>query len=514
MQSRFLGISGWSRETLLNAAKRETFRPRAMNDLRSQNPGIHPEVQRSLALAERGDAVFVVTGQQAGLFTGPIYTIYKAITVSHLVGHLRRNGVPAVGLFWIAGEDHDLAEVSSVAMTAAGRKTKTLSLQKDSAAPHPVSQVILGDEIVEIITLVQDALPQTKRTPVILKWLGECYHSEADFGLSFRGLMQKLFARRGLLFFDPMATDRDALMGEFLQMMPHKRHEIHHRAARFNQELVRMGFRPQVDVHPQRCCLFYLHPEKGRRRIVEPSPGIFHVDSTDITWSEEELLERFRVEPGIFSTDVIMRPILQDFIFPTAIYVAGPAELIYHAQIRDLYSLWEIQPPVIWPRCSVTILGPAVLRKMERLEMKDVDVFADKKTTLNEIFEKQGVLDSIEGFKEKREAVEDALGYMLASLELFPEPLVRSAESTGGKVRGLLNKLEDRVFRQIKKNNEELVSMLENVLVEALPAGGLQERSINILPFLALSGHEFLNSLTEAVDPFCIMHHLISVKEW
>jgi len=151
---------------------------------------------------------------------------------------------------------------------------------------------------------------------------------------------------------------------------------------------------------------------------------------------------------------------------------------------------------------------------MERLEMKDVDVFADKKTTLNEIFEKQGVLDSIEGFKEKREAVEDALGYMLASLELFPEPLVRSAESTGGKVRGLLNKLEDRVFRQIKKNNEELVSMLENVLVEALPAGGLQERSINILPFLALSGHEFLNSLTEAVDPFCIMHHLISVKEW
>jgi bacillithiol biosynthesis cysteine-adding enzyme BshC len=511
---KWLGITGWNTEGLVAAARRQVFTPRVMADLRRQNQDSDPAVAQALAMAEAGRSVFVITGQQAGILGGPLYTVYKAITVLRLVDELRRQDIPAVGLFWVAGEDHDLAEVSSVTVSGPGGAGRTFSIDPSGHEMQPVSRIPLGEEVAGMLEEIRRLLPDTPSGREVAAQLTAGVDARMTFGESFRALMQSWFARFGLLFFDPMAADRRAMMADFLRPLADLREEIMARVQASTRRLTESGWPAPVDLQPDRCCLFYLHPELGRRRVLARSEGGFTVDGTEIAWDEGGLREALHQSPERFSPDVLLRPLLQDFIFPTAAYVGGPAEMAYQLQVRELYPLWDIPAPVIWPRATATVFGPALVRRLEKLNLAAERIFDDRTTLIRSILESFGIDRQVEPFREKYSEVEASLAALLSSVQHFPEPMIRSAESTVGKMRGLLEKLDDRVQRQLKKDNDDLVNGLESLLQEARPSGRMQERVFNVISFLMYAGPRLMDTLLEELDPFQVAHFLIQVSDW
>lgn len=507
------GVADWSGPALLENLPHRGGVPRLMDDLRRQNADPDPAEAAALKRAAGGQAIFVITGQQAGLFTGPLYTIYKAVTVLRLVRFLRQADVDAVGLFWVAGEDHDIDEVAAVHLDRGLQPPVRLAIEQRPAEPLPVSTIRLGDEIGALLDEVARVLPGGAAADTLGTWLAECYRPEATFGEAFHGLMRRLFAGTGLLFFDPMAADREAMMRDFVAPLPRLRDEIHDRLARSDERMRSLGLEPQVPFQSERCCLFYLHPEQGRRRLLETPAGDLRVDGTSAVWDRTAWEDELNRHPGRFSADALLRPVLQDFLFPTAVYVGGQAELAYQAQIRELYPLWGLTPPVLWPRAGATVIGPALVRKLERLEITAEDLFRHPETVLNEIFARQGEREALDRFQAGRGEVEDSLERLGAPLAGFPEPMVRSADSTLGKIRGLLDKLEDRLRRQVKKDNEDTVTLLEVLRGNVLPGGNLQERTMNLLPVLALVGPGFMDWILETLDPFSREHVLLLIEE-
>ncbi|MBN2430503.1 MAG: bacillithiol biosynthesis cysteine-adding enzyme BshC [Acidobacteria bacterium] len=510
----WLGVPGWNRAGLLAAAQRPAFIPRVMTDLCHQNPADEPAVKAALATAADGKAVFVITGQQAGFLGGPLYTVYKAITVLRLVNELQKENIPAVGLFWVAGEDHDLAEVSAATILGPGGRQQTFTLQPENGDMRPVSLVRLGKEIHSVLEELRRMTPDSAAGREFLAQVAEGVRPDMTFGRSFRRLMQRWFARFGLLFFDPMAADRRAMMADFLQPLADLRAEIPERVQSSSRRLVEHGFPAPVALQRERCCLFYLHPEQGRRRVLTSSDGRFAVDGTDIVWDEAGYRSALREEPECFSPDVLLRPLLQDAIFPTALYVGGPAEMAYQLQIRELYPLWRIPAPVLWPRITATLLGPSALRKLEKLDLTPDCLFEDKTTLTRNLLLKVGADQQLEEFRHAYAALESKLDDILLSLKHFPEPMIRSAESTIGKVQGLLSKLEERVQRQLKKDNEDLVGALAAVLEEVLPGGRMQERVFNVGSFLMFAGPALLPMMMQELDPFRVVHNLIEIAAW
>lgn len=505
----FLGFGRWDPETLLARSAREREKPRTLADLVRQNPAGEPAVAESLELAKRGGAVFVITGQQAGLFTGPLYTIYKAITVLRLVAALRGAGVPAVGLFWIAGEDHDLAEVSTVHPLPAGVEGRSLALALQPPAPHPVSGIELPGDIAGIVTGFLETMPSTDFRAGLASWLHVSYRPGETIGRAFRRLMQQLFAPRGLLFLDPLEMDRGPLLAEFLERFPELRPELIRRVEAATARLAAAGYPPQVDFHPARSFLFYLDPDLGRRRVVELPRGGFMAEGTSHRWSPGEWPGRLADEAARFSPDALLRPLFQDWLFPTVAYVAGPAEIAYHLQIRGLYPLWGLEAPLLWPRGAATLMSPGAARRAAQLGLAAGDLFSERSVLLEGILARSGRLSALDQFHGRRVEVEGALERLAGVLSSGPDDLVRSGEGSFGKIRGLLEKMEDRVYRQIKQDNSDITQRLDALLQEIQPNGNLQERTLNLFPFLSLYGPELLTALVEALDPFRQAHHLL-----
>ncbi len=346
----FLGLVDWDGDALRGtAAEARPFR--GLDELVRQNPPAHPAVAETLAHAGRPGAVCVITGQQAGVLGGPPYTLFKALTVAALVGELRRSGVPAVGVFWIASEDHDLREISGVTWMVPGRGLQRLTLPTPSAADlQPVAQVTLDAGVASFWQESLALLPRSAHRDWVSGLVETCYRPGRGLVEAFRDFMARFLAPLGLCLFDPMAMERQEALAGFLDRFPERRAEAVRRVTDRQTALEAAGYEPQIRLQPQRAFLFYLHPEAGRRRVVEAPEGGFTVDGTSVGCDTAGWSDWLRQDAARFSPDALLRPLFQDWLFPTAAYVGGPAELAYHAQIRALYPLWELTPPLLWPR--------------------------------------------------------------------------------------------------------------------------------------------------------------------
>jgi bacillithiol biosynthesis cysteine-adding enzyme BshC len=510
----FLGVDDWNPGALRDAAA-EPRAFRGLAELIRQNPAVHPAVAESLAQARASGAVTVVTGQQAGALGGPPYTLYKALTVAALVAELRRQGVPAVGIFWVASEDHDLREVADFTWMVPGRGLQRLTLPTPGAVDlQPVADVAL-DGTVE--TFVQGALELLPSGSTHRDWItglvAECYRPDRRLAEAFRDFMGRLLAPLGLLLFDPMAMDRAGALAGFLAAFPERRAEAVRRVTAGQAALEAAGYEPQIRIQPGRAFLFYLHPDAGRRRVVEAPGGGFAVDGTSVACGADGWPDWLGRDAARFSPDALLRPLFQDWLFPTVAYVGGPAELAYHAEIRSLYPLWELTPPLVWPRFSATLVTPGASRRARQLGVQPTDLFAPREDLLAGLLAARGRVEKLEAFQARRGEVAEALDRLVGSLLDHPEDVTRLATSTLGKVQGLLDKLEERVRRQVKTENEDLIRRFDLLHQELLPDGHLQERTLNLVPLLGAYGPALVDRLMRAVEPFDPRHVLLDLEE-
>src|SRR5271163_4210844 len=314
-------------------------------------------------------AVAVVSGQQVGLFGGPSFSVYKAVSAVQIARELTRAGVDAVPIFWMATEDHDLDEVRSSTWFHQGRLTR-FELPGNGDAGKAVGQIPLGPQVAEMAHEAAKILTAAGGE-FVAGIFRESYGAQETYGSSFGKLFARLFAEQGLILLDPLDARLHRVGAEVLRRAVEEREGLNEALLARGKELEKAGYAAQVKVTARSSLIFSM--EKGKRLPITVSGAKFICGEQ--SWTKEELVREAQAAPEKFSPNALLRPVLQDFLLQTAAYIAGPAEIAYFAQAEVIYKKLLERMPVILPRAAYTILDAKAEKLLRRYGLKVEDVW-------------------------------------------------------------------------------------------------------------------------------------------
>jgi bacillithiol biosynthesis cysteine-adding enzyme BshC len=437
-----------------------------------------------------GKAVAIVTGQQVGLFGGPAYAFYKALSALRIVEDLRKRGIEAVPIFWMASEDHDLAEIDHVSWPTANGEERLEWTGDKSLEGRSVGNIVLGDSIIPLVKRAAESLagPDSSEIENIL---ASAYKPGATFGAAFARMMSALFAKRGLILLDPLDARLHKLSAPIMIRAAKEQPELGAAHLEQNKRLEKLGYHAQVKV-TDRSTLLFATVEGKRVALVKRNSG-FVAGHQEFT--TEQLASEIESHPESFSPNALLRPVVQDTLLPTAAYIGGPAEIAYFAQNRVLYDRLLGRTPAILPRASFTIVEPVVQRLLTRYSLSIEDVFRGRQFLRGKM-ERQNLS---RGLAARFTVEEKKLAKML---ETFRKPIAKLDSTLAGALDTAQRKMLYQFGKLRAKSGRAegfrtgILSKHEQSILSALyPQNGLQERSLNLLPFLAQNGFDLLDTI-------------------
>ncbi len=461
----------------------------------------------------RNGAAAVVSGQQVGLFGGPLLTLLKAATaVRKAKDATAASGREHVPVFWLATEDHDLEEVDRVALlskTAVEKLTLGLKVER----PVPVGALKVDDGSEEGRLRLEAALDQASE---LLGWapvcdlLRECYAPDATLGGGFGRLLTKLFAAQGLVVMDAASPEFHALGTNVLRAAIEKADELEIGLLARSKELEAAGYHAQVMVVPGHSLLFLIDEETGARLLLKrTAEGEWKAGLR--VYTADELLSLLETEPERLSPNALLRAVFQDTILPTAAYIGGPAEVAYFAQSAVVYEtiLGRVTP--VLPRLSATLIEPAVAKAMELHEVSVTQVFEAK--TVDALALRLGARAiPIEG-KRKIAAVGKAMDAELEALTEYmtamSADLGRAASVSASKMLYQMNRLRRMAADFEVQKETSLKKHATAIMLSVLPDGHLQERLLGGVWFVARYGEGLMELLVEHAGQECPGHRVI-----
>jgi bacillithiol synthase len=472
--------------------------------LREQNLafGARAETLANLERLEKG-AVAIVTGQQVGLFSGPAYAIYKALAATEIAQELSDAGIPAVPVFWMATEDHDLEEVRHVTWFHEGRLIR-FELPVVAEAGRAVGQIPLGAHV-ELLVREAAELLENQGGELPAQFLKESYRPEETYGSAFGKLFTRLFAQQGLILMDPLDSQLHRVAAPVYQHALDERDSINESLLERGKELDRAGFDAQVKVSAKSTLLFYT--SDSTRQVVTASAGRFYAGEK--TWAREELVRMTHHQPEKFSPNALLRAVVQDYLLPTVGYVAGPAEISYFAQSEVIYRHLLGRMPVMLPRPGFTLVDRKADKLLRRYNLRVEDVWSGSQD-LRRKMEGASVPKSLaKNFDNERKQIEKMLAKLAKQIEKLDPTLKGSVETARRKIGFQIEKLRRKTGRA-KDEKTRLIAGHEQYLESLLhPRKALQSRELCLLPFLARWGVSGLAELQKLSTGKELGHHFI-----
>jgi bacillithiol biosynthesis cysteine-adding enzyme BshC len=461
--------------------------------LREQNgPGA------SLDLLAQPGTVAVVTGQQVGLFSGPAYTIYKALTAARLARELTGRGIPAVPVFWLATEDHDFAEVNHAWVFDAEHRPVKLEIDGSGAPNQPVGEVRLGAVPIDGL---RAALRDFPFGAEVADRVALSYMPGRTLGQAFGALLRDLLSAFDILQIDPMAPAVRELAAPVVRRAIEQVPELKRMVLERNRELNAAGYHAQVHVEDETSFFFLL--ENGRRIALRKHNGNYV--SPESSFSPEELMERAtRLSPN-----ALLRPVVQDSILPTVAYIGGPAELAYLAQSEVLYRALVGHMPVAVHRSGFTVLDRRSRKLMDRYGICLNDFFHGEEALRERIaaaLVPQGLAGTLE---ETQDSVRHAVERLETQLAAFDPTLDSAVRKSYNKIAYQLSKIERKVGRGMLTRDERAKHDTSYLFGLIYPQKHLQERLYSIIPLLAKHGLGLIDELYEGVQLECPDHQFL-----
>jgi bacillithiol biosynthesis cysteine-adding enzyme BshC len=448
------------------------------------------------AAARLGDArtVVVATGQQAGAFGGPLYTLLKAVTAIQLARRASADhGTPVVPVFWVDAEDHDWQEVRNCIVLDADFQPRTIALaQPEGAGELPVAALKLDGRIEQSLQELAAACATTDVTDWMFAALRAAYRPGAGMAAAFSTWIESLLGPHGLVVFesaDPAAKRLAAPV--FLRELrsPGRTAAL---AAAAGEQLAARGHQPQVVPQPDSLALFHLN---GIRRAIRRQGDHFLIGDTPVT--ADALIEEAEADPARFSPNVLLRPIVQDTLFPTISYVAGPSELAYLGQLRGVYDHFGIPMPLIYPRASATLIDAATARFLSRYEFPLEDLQPQDESALNRLLQSQLPPEVEQSLKEADDAIRAALERVVEAMPSLDPTLAGAARTTQGRMEHDLRSLQSKVIQSAKRRDETLRRQYTRAQAQIFPLGHPQERTLSVVFFLNRYGPALVDRLLE-----------------
>ena len=458
-------------------------------------------------LAEPG-AVAIVTGQQPGLFGGPLLVLHKALAVLDLARRLERaTGRPAVPVFWVASDDHDFAEIRSLAVLDAGGGIREIRYAPaEEPGGRPAADVVLDDSLPPLLQELEACLPATPHRARLGERLARAYRPGATMAGAFAELLSGLLGELVVLDASDPALRRLAapvLRRELGEGSPSSR-----LAREAGARLVAAGFHQQVPVRDGFLNLFLV--SGGERRALALDGNGLQVRGTERRLALDEALAALERDPSPWSPGVLLRPLAQDFLLPTVAYVGGPAEVAYHAQLGPAYAWLGIPRPVVVPRPSLTLVEPAQARVLETEGLALPDLQQDPEAVLSRWAREAH--PEVEGaFARAREAVAAELRSLETLLGDLDPTLAAAARAAAGRSLHPLDGLREKAVRALKRRDQARAERLRRTRDALLPGGSLQERGLGWAGLLARRGEGVLDLLREAVDPWARGHQVVAL---
>ncbi|MEP6714243.1 MAG: bacillithiol biosynthesis cysteine-adding enzyme BshC [Terriglobia bacterium] len=452
---------------------------RALTPLNQGNPSL-------ARLAEPG-TVAIVTGQQVGLFGGPAYTIYKALTAIRIAEELSERGIPAVPVFWLATEDHDFVEINHTWVFGPDHQPVRLAVrQPATGGARPVGGVTPQDLPIAELRSALAGFPFADEAVALVE---RAYQPGRDMGSSFAHLIRELFAPWGLLLIDPMTPAlreiAAPLMRQAVERMPELNAALMERA----KELEARGYHAQVLVDNKTSLVFLL--ENGQRL----SPRQAKASPADLAARAHQL-----------SPNALLRPVVQDYLLPTAAYAGGAAELAYFAQSQVLYEKLLGRQPVAFPRAGFTLLDQRAGKQMARYRLNPTDLFVNDQT-LREKVAQRLVPPGLKGELDRAgDTVARTLNELSEGLRAFDVNLVSALETSRRKIEYQLGKIAHKTAAQMLLKNEQAQRDARSLHGLVFPEGHLQERLYSIVPFLAKFGPDLIGDVYQQVRVECPDH--------
>jgi bacillithiol biosynthesis cysteine-adding enzyme BshC len=483
------------------------------------------QLMTNLSRLENG-AVAVVTGQQVGLFGGPAYTFYKAITALRIANDLTLRSINAVPVFWMAGEDHDLAEVNHVYWPSPageiggevemGSVVAKLQWTGDAGAEQKyegrsVGTIPLGQGIEALVRKATDALGgvfEGISFPAKLNSaLTAAYRPGETFGSAFGKLMAFLFAKSGLILLDSTDPRLHQLAAPLLLSAAKQQDELTTALLAQDKKLEKAGYHSQVKV-AEHSTLFFKNMD-GRRVAMKKLAAGFTAGEEH--YPPKMMLDAIAATPELFSANALLRPVVQDYLLPTIVYVGGPAEIAYFAQNSVLYDRLLHRAPVILPRASFTLVEPEVARLLKRYKLEPADVFAGAQS-LAEKMERRFIAPDLSArFDAEQKKLERMLADLRSLIEQLDPTLTGALDTAAKKMHFQLDKLRRKVGRAAGFRTG-LLSKHERIILAALfPQHGLQERTLSLIPALARHGKGLFDTLGKNCSLAPCAHRFVRV---
>ena len=453
-------------------------------------------------------SVAIVTGQQSGFFTGPLYTIHKALTVIKLSACLREQGVEAVPVFWVASEDHDYDEVNHCYVVDREGRLKRIQYEASGHKPdEPVGRVTLCEGIGQTIDELVAQLAPSEFTPALERDLRESYAKGVGFAESFSRLMARLFREYGVVLLDPLDEELKQVAAPLYAEAIRKSSEIAGALVSRSAELVDAGYHAQIHVSGDMVPLFIM--DDGRRAALTHQDGRFVVKGSGRSFRDEELVELAGRCPSCFSPNVTLRPVVQDYLLPTAAYIGGPAEIAYFAQLRAVYETLGRQEPCVLPRASFTIVEGRHQKTMKKYGLQLQDFFDGLHPAVTKVVEQSMDRGAAAAFTETERVLNehlDKLGDALRQTDAtLNDPLKRARE----KITYQLEHLRTRFIHSSAHRDETAYRQVERAFTTLYPDKNLQERELNVYYFLSRYGPALIEELYDAVEVGFSNHKLV-----
>lgn len=481
----------------------ETDRAVLCKMLEEQNVsfGCGNETLENIELLLGDDCVAVLTGQQAGLFTGPLYSIYKALTAIRGAAQLREKGIKAVPVFWIASEDHDLEEVSNAfAISKNGELFESRIASPEVELGKPVGSIHLAAEIEGLIDELTALMPETEFSDGVRATLRSTYSAEETFASSFARLLTKLLGQFGLIVFDPMDVRAKELSAEIVSAAVQNTGAIVEALIARSKDLIASGYHAQVLVEDDYFPVFWIDGDGIRRSLKRIGDGRYRASGTRKDFTTSDLLEMAKREPEVFSPGVMLRPVVQDVLFPTICYFGGGAEIAYFAQNSEVYRILGRRVTPILPRQSFTVVEAKHERTLKKYGIEFKELFDGIEKLRPRIVEQVIDPETPTVFAEADTLINSELDRLARQLSKIDPTLAESLEKRRVKISYHVAALRKKFQRASIEKDETIKRQIGSMFDSLMPHGGLQERTLNVSVFANRYGGEFVSWVYDAID--------------
>lgn len=461
--------------------------------------GILDASRESLRRFARPEALAVVSGQQPGIFGGPLYTLYKLLTAANLARSIEAaTGVPVVPVFWIASDDHDFEELRTTYVSDGAAEPTPLSYPVE-AAPRGVSvaRIRFGPAVEALVRSAESVVPPSPFREGVLGRLRAAYAPGRGFSEAFARFVAPIAAEQGVLLFE--ASDEEAKAAA----MPIFEREVALGggssvvAKERGEALEKAGYHAQIGRAGNELNLFWHGREREAIRVTDS--GAFRLAGSGQELSGSKLLASIRNRPADVSPGVLLRPLMQDYLFPTAAYVGGPAEVAYWAQVGALYPLFDLEPPAVAPRAGATLLEGKVARVLERFHLDWTALAGDPEAAVQAGLRALLPEDFGSLFERERSQLEAVLARLKEAVSAFDPSLEAAVTTAGHRIERETDGLEKKLMHVWKRRQEESVQQIRRAHGHLFPRGHLQERTVSLLGYSARYGPALLERLRSSL---------------